>query len=276
MSILLMGMNVLEREGFSRCCSAQRFMGSERSLGVVITNVAKWKDAPGKEQGVSMAFIMNACRKKLPFISCHKCGKAFLLSIVVWAFIIVLFYTPASAQEPQPIAKPNQGVFDIETELKRLQKGLRLCWIRERVGSGSNDVSTVEMFYWHGNLDVFTYTNVFAQNRAAGEFMRVWGQKGDKAWTTSAEAGVLTIDDVKRARIEWDTNPYFKEELTNVLSFGFGCHWDVHSIYVDADGKMSGKYKDKKTLLVANYATLKMASSKNANILFPIWESLTC
>ena len=125
---------------------------------------------------------------------------------------------------------------------------LHVSWIRytlyalNAAGRKSTDKAD-----WIGSLDNYTvaYTNIMVEDKKpTNENVQVYGRNNNTYWSTS-EKGMVDIDNIKtNLTVQLSRCAYVLGELTNIVSLGFGIHWDVNSIKINSNGKVRGKSKD--------------------------------
>ena len=166
--------------------------------------------------------------------------------------ITVIFYLTAGSLWSQVVtnvqnetALTNRGGGLEFKYLSKLQSGLAVSWVVYSDSDPIREAKRKERFYWVGTFDAFTFTNISIKTSKDGKVVEgntnVWGRRNGTRWqATSYEEGILDVN----------SNPTEKEKqvdnamlypLTNVLTMGFGLHWDVSSMRFLAKGKVTGK-----------------------------------
>ncbi len=134
------------------------------------------------------------------------------------------------------------------TNLNKIRNGsgLRVFWVRYDYLPSADGATTDDKILWLGSYDAYIVTNTSIENNLKNqqtkENSEVLGKKDNKYWSTM-EPGIVDIDSISTG---WHKGRvyYVTEELTNVLTMGFGVHWNINSIKVSSGGKVYGKSKD--------------------------------
>jgi hypothetical protein len=176
---------------------------------------------------------------RFPFLFSALLGCITLLSSQAFAQVSVV---------TNPENRPS-GIGPIEfTNLAKLQSGpgLRVSWVRYNYSRLADGTTIDDKINWLGSYDAYTITNISVETNSKkhtrNERSEVLGKMDDKYWSTM-EPGIVDMDSISINRHRGRAS-YAKLELTNVLTMGFGVHWDLNSIKFSSGGKITGKYKD--------------------------------
>lgn len=135
--------------------------------------------------------------------------------------------------------------------LSKLKTGIEVSWVRKSDYVLAKDANEERRYFWTGTFDAFTFNDVSIVTSkkdgtnlgGVGNNSEIWGRRNGTRWQSSSfEKGIVDINSNPDAQTKAADN-FRVYPLTNILTMGFGEHWDVNSMRLSADGKVTGKYK---------------------------------
>lgn len=99
---------------------------------------------------------------------------------------------------------------------------------------------------WQGSFNAYTIfisEILFKNSKLAGTNVSVLGKIDKQYWSTAVEKGMVELDNLNVNNQQIRAS-FALGELTNVLTMGFGIHWNIASIRFSESGRVFGKSVD--------------------------------